>query len=397
MTNRLYFQRRFRKLRNFQKFLDLFSGFCYLGFMERLGNKKGTGVRMQEVASRAGVSVATVSRVLAGGQDVAPHLQEKVILVVNELGYRKLRGKTPGSVPANKVRKVSDAPAGNSNKMVWVYSGLGESSPHLFSPWAKQVRAGLSHGAILNDFQIVYETLERAPSDACSHIPEENLAGVLIMPHDTTDTGRLLSGIPAGTPAVIINRRSTDTGVPSIDIDQHIGAFEVTLFLLNIGHGRIMTFTHEEPASITEKQRLEGYKQAFKHAGLTVDDSLIIREPPGEDWVNWPEVFRNALSLKPTAILLPNHGRVAHVMEILANQGLRVPEDISLIIFDDDPSLVRMTPSISAVRQPLDEMGRVAMGLIVKMRDAKESVASHTRLQPELIMRRSVKQPGRSD
>ncbi len=302
------------------------------------------------------------------------------------------------SLAANKAKRLGHLTGLSGKKMVWVYSELDKVTENNYpSPWAKQMRDGLSHGALLNEFQLVYESLERAPSDACSHIPEETLAGIIIIPRDDTDISTIVNKIPVETPIAVVNRHFSDEKIPSVDIDHYKGAFEATSFLLKIGHRRIMYVTLEEPIGVTETKRVEGYKQAFQQAGLDVDESLFVREPLGENWVHWPEIFRKALSLEPTAILLPNHGRVAHAVEIIKNQGFRMPEDISLIVFDDDPTLVRMTPSISAIRQPLDQMGRLAMELILKIKDAKESVPAHTRLEPELIVRGSVTSPGKSE
>ncbi len=360
-----------------------------------LANKKIPTVRMKEVADRAGVSVATVSRVLSGKYYVAPHLQEKVIQAANELGYRKLRGM-PSRLPkpTGRGKKMDHTLLENEKKLVWVYANLESStSTNYYSPWAKQMRDGLSHGALLNNFQIVYEPLERVQDNTWVHIPQENLAGILVLPHDDAKIGDIVKGIPSSIPIVVINGYFQDERVPSIDIDHYTGSYDMTSFLLKIGHRRIMIFNLEDPAGTTENQRLEGYKQAFTQMGIPIDDSLIVREPLGEEWFNWPEILRKALTLKPTAILLPNHGRVAHAVEIIKREGFRIPEDISLVIFDDDPTLLRIDPPISAVRQPLDEMGRLAMELIMKVGTSQTPIPSHTRLQTEFVVRNSIISP----
>jgi DNA-binding LacI/PurR family transcriptional regulator len=137
--------------------------------------------------------------------------------------------------------------------------------------------------------------------------------------------------------------------------------------------------------------RLRGYRRAFEAAGLPVDETMLFQGTGGSICLEWPKCLHELLQKdgRPTALIMHYDNQVLHIMEILKSRGLRVPQDISLIIIDDGPMLSRITPRISAISEPYAEMGRRAIEMLLAGTKGAEQ-DQRVILEPQLVMRESV-------
>ncbi len=261
---------------------------------------------------------------------------------------------------------------------------------HATGPWWSLLRDGLMCGAAQHGLQLVDEPCAFRAGRGASAVPAERLAGFLVVAFGQDNPAALIADLPPGAPRLLVNRPSADPAVSSLTIDRELGAYRATSFLLKLGHRRIGIDVRDDddPPS---RDRLRGYLRAFEAASLPVDDAMIFEGVSGPSYLEWPKRLHEFLQglHRPTALLIHHANRVLHIMEVLQSRGIQVPQDLSLIVIDDDPALAQMTPPLSAIRDPYFEMGRRAITMLLTAGKAGHE-NQHLALEPELVMRESV-------
>jgi GntR family transcriptional regulator of arabinose operon len=264
------------------------------------------------------------------------------------------------------------------------------------SPWfGASIYEGLTQEAGKRKIGLV---LEQATEGNRLTSRSEGLIGAIVLVAGNQNPTEFLSGLPAHLPKVVMNRPSPDDKIPSIEFDNEYGAFQAVSFLLRIGHRRI-AFVRSDVPNLPYLERYKGYQKAYAAAGLDVDPALIPSEPSTSmpEYSRWPDLLRKLVrgTPRPTALLMMNHGRSLHILDVLAHEGIRVPEDLSLILFDEERVMLHHKPTISSVRAPQQEMGRTAVRMIVEMSkaDRQGPVGRCPKLLPELMIRDSVGLP----
>jgi LacI family transcriptional regulator len=249
----------------------------------------------------------------------------------------------------------------------------------------------MAYGAAYHDVQLFDDLNGVGAPNVVSSMPSEPMAGFMVVAFDYDNPSEMMADLPQDVPRLLVNRASTDPRVPYVTIDRERGAYEATSFLLALGHRRIgidCTGTGTPPMI----DRLRGYRRAFEAAGLPVDETMLFKGAASSDFQEWPKSFHDLLQRdgRPTALIMHYDNQILHVMEVIHSRGLRVPQDISLIIIDDGPMLSRITPRVSVISEPYGEMGRRAVGMILA--DAKDDgqERQHVALEPQLVMRESV-------
>jgi LacI family transcriptional regulator len=302
-----------------------------------------------DVARRSGVSPATVSRVLSGRRNVDPELSEKVRTAVAELGYR------PNGVARN-LRKAS------TNLWAVVISDIE-------NPFFTSLVRGLEDVAQTEGYHVVLCNSDEDPAKEAAYasaVLTEQMAGVVISPTSTADGVELLDG--AKTPMVLIDRRVEGVEADTVLVDNEHGAAEGVKHLIDGGYERIACITGPRKVS-TAMDRLAGYRSALRGAGIRYDKDLVrhadFREAGGfaamESLLDLPE--------PPEALFVTNNLMTVGALECLAKRGLRAPDDIAIVGFDDIPWADLVVPSLTTVAQPTYELGRTA-GLLLKDRIA---------------------------
>lgn len=323
-----------------------------------------------DVAKRAGVSVATVSRVLNQNPRVKPHLRERVLQSIRELDYRL-------SGIARNMRKQSAAV-------------IGLVITDIQNPFFTALVRAVEDIAYQNQYTVL---LCNSDEDAEKErlymkvLLTERVAGAIVVPASNACRESILD---LRAPVVVIDRKIPGLVVDSVVIDNAAGARKATNHLISLGHRRIGLVG--APASVSVgRERRQGYEQALKRHGLPVDQNLIrlgdFKESGG---------FRAAQELlsrnpKPTAIFAVNNLMTMGALKAILDNHLRIPEDISVIGFDDMPWLTLLTPPLTAVCQPTYQIGAEAAKRLFRRLQGERDMAPETIvLQPELIVRGST-------
>ncbi len=261
---------------------------------------------------------------------------------------------------------------------------------HATGPWWSLLREGLVYGAAYHGVKLVHDPCGSGTHHVASSRSVGRVSGFLVVAFGDDNPSGLVADLPRDVPKLLVNRTCTDSSMPSLSIDRELGAYQAASFLLKLGHRRIGfdILGEEDPPG---RERLHGYCRAFEEAGLAVNDAMMFQGVSGAAYLEWPKRLHELLQRRPrpTALLIHHANRVLHIMEVLQARGIRVPEDLSLIIIDDDPVLSRMRPRLSAVSEPYAEMGRRAVAMILAGAKAGQE-AQHVTLEPQLIMRESV-------
>ncbi|HEY0415079.1 MAG TPA: LacI family DNA-binding transcriptional regulator [Gaiellaceae bacterium] len=327
---------------------------------------------IRDIADLAGVSIATVSRVLNDRPDVAPGTRETVLQVVREHGFstnRGARGLSSGrtGIVGLTLPLVADSYFGP------ILSGAAEAL------YEQDMRIMLAPTLHEHDREV--SLLDRLMSGTTD-------GAILMLPEESTEELRGLQ--EQGFPFVVVDPRETPPpGIPSVSAMHAAGAKAATEHLLELGHRRIAAIGGI-PGWYANDERMIGYRAALAAESLLPDPGLIVhsdwRIPRGE------EAAGELLSRPdpPTAIFCFNDNVAIGALNAVRRRGLRVPEDISIVGFDDTFQATIATPHLTTVRQPLAELGRMGVSLLLRLIEGQRLDALRIELATTLVVRDST-------
>ncbi len=334
---------------------------------------------INDVARHAGVSPMTVSRVINGEQVVRPATREKVEAAIAELNYS----------PSAAARSL----AGGEELRI----GLLYSNPS--SSYLSEFLVGSLDQASRSGVHLVVEKWdeETAVKAVVDHLLRGRIDGV-ILPPPLCDLGEMVAALGAAhipTVAVATGRAPGDLAVVSINDMQ--AAYEMTRHLIALGHSRI-GFIKGNPNQSASGRRFEGYAAALQEADIPVRDELIAQGyftyRSGLDAAE--QIL--ALADPPSAIFASNDDMAAATVAIAHRNGLDVPSDLTVCGFDDTSLATTIWPELTTIRQPISEMSREAVELLVRMLKSRraavsEDAAEHVVMDYTLIRRQSDAAP----
>jgi LacI family transcriptional regulator len=325
---------------------------------------------IRDVAAVAGVSPATVSRVLNGKQEVAADLRCRVLGAVTELGYRR-------NGPARSLRTRA--------AMV-----LGLIISDITNPFFTAVVRGAEDQAQPAGYSVVLANADEDLAKEARYLEvaaAEQMAGVLLSPASPQQTSidvLLQRGIPVAT----IDRRLTAAPVDSITVNNHHAAREATHHLLGQGCRRVGLVAGPVKTT-TGASRLAGYRAALRAARRTLDPALIsyadFRAEGG--YAATKQLLRQRRP--PDGLLFSNNLMTVGGLQAIAEAGLAIPEDIAVVGFDDDIWATALRPPLTVVAQPTYEIGQTAVKLLLDRIDGDKARARHVVLRAQLIVRAS--------
>jgi LacI family transcriptional regulator len=330
---------------------------------------------IRDIAARAGVSVATVSRVLNGRPDVARVTRDVVLRHIRELGYvsnRSARGLASGRTGL-----------------------IGLTVPYVFGEYFSQMVAGAAEALYEHDARFILCPTAHQPDREVSLL-ERLMHGtsdgaVLILPSESA--AELAQLRRRGYPFVIIDPPApVDDDIPVIAAANWSGGRIATEHLIALGHKRIATITG--PATWSASiDRLAGYHSALLAAGLPISGELVCEADFRID--DGYRAAQRLLSLpdRPTAIFAQNDNMAVATLRASQEHGLRVPDDLSIVGFDDVELASVVSPPLTTVSQPLQEIGRLAVAVLFRQLAGQPLDATRLELSTRLVVRASTAPP----
>lgn len=328
-----------------------------------------------DVAARAGVSIATVSRVLNGRPDVAPATRELVLRHVRDLGYARSRS----------ARALTGKRTGLIGLLV----------PFAQNSYFSAIIEGASEAAFERDARLVL-----CPTH---HRKDREVSMLDQLMHSDTDGSLLVAPLESqqelselrrtGSPFVVID--------PTIPLDEDIavmsaanwaGARRATEYLIGLGHTRIGVITGPIGACASV-DRLAGYHSALHGAGLPSVPEYVRAGDFAVD--SGRDAARQLLALPsaPTAIFAMNDNMAIGALHAARERGIPVPEELSIVGFDDVDAAAIVTPALTTISQPLQEMGRLAITVLYRQIDGQPLDANRIELSTKLVVRDSTAPP----
>jgi LacI family transcriptional regulator len=329
---------------------------------------------IRQIADLAGVSIATVSRVLNGRDDVAPETRDLVRQIIREHGYtanRSARGLSAGRTGLIGILVPMVFPA----YFAGILAGAAEALTERDLPIALSPTGG-EHDREVS----VIDRLHGLTDGALIILPEESGEELQRL----QDNGYRFVVID---PLMPLAER-----IPSVSAAHTSGADQAMQHLLALGHRRIAHIAGPSGWVATEDRR-RGYHAALAAAGILPDPALTVDTTP--EIAHGQDAAAHLLKLPdpPTAILCFNDNNAIGAIQAARARGLRVPEDISIVGFDDVETATVVTPKLTTVRQPLAEMGRTGVSLLMRLLDGERFETLHVELATRLVVRESTAPP----
>ena len=305
--------------------------------------KKIKAPTLSEVARRAGVGTTTVSRVINGGKRVDPRTLARVRRAIEALGY----------MPNQAARILK----GHRTKTI------GLIIPSIADPFFASCAEAAQVIARTHDSLLIVTTTHNeteAEIESVKVLMQHQTDGLIIAPSKTDNTALRNLLVRASVPVVALDRPLRDSSIPFVVADNFAGANLATQHLIGHGYRRIACITGEDTL-YTIRERINGYQQAIKAAGLPV-----ILETSITDYDSVEKAIRAMLasSTPPDAIFTLKNSSTISAFEALQKLGVAIPDSIALLGYDDFELAATVSPSISVVRQPMEEIGRMAAQIL---------------------------------
>lgn len=340
-----------------------------------LQQKSTERLTMAQIAKEAGVSTTTVSKVLNQLPGVGPETRARIQQMIEQHGYvqnhaaRHLRKGLSGLIDLVIMRLEGGY---DLAIMQGIQDTLGESGHRL----------------------VVFTTHEDEALERLwlRRILDQSTDGVLLLlPYERIGVANTL--LEHNIPFVAIgDRNEPTTAFPTIGSTIWLGGYTATEYLISLGHRRIGIITG--PLHLTtSRARLAGYREALERAGIPVDPALICE---GNyllgDGYQQTTAFLH-LADPPTAIFAGNDAQAAGVYQALYEHNIRIPDDMSVIGFDDVMYSAQMSPPLTTIRQPLVEMGKMAATMLLRLISGLQLDSNHMELSTSLVVRKSCSAP----
>jgi LacI family transcriptional regulator, galactose operon repressor len=335
--------------------------------MEKAGRQRPT---IYDVARLAGVSTATVSRALNGTGQIAPATRATIEAAVEQLGYR------PNTIARSLVTKSTQT--------------IALLLPDITNPFYAALVSGIQQTALAQGWTMLLCTTESDAEREELYLRvlrakqvDGALVDGLVLPPD-----RIARFVEDGFPIVCLDRDIDSRSIPLVQVDNRLGGRIATRHLVDLGHTRIAHVTGAGELGISD-ERLAGYRDALTEAGLPVDFQLVEEGRFTDDGGH--DAARRLLERQPdlTAIFAANDLSALGVMNAVAEAGRRVPDDVSVVGFDDLHLSAYTSPPLTTIRQPAVEIATLATEILIGLTRGQQAERMRHLLEPELVVRAS--------
>ena len=327
-----------------------------------------------DIAKALNLSAATISRGLKDHRSISEETKKKVLQKAEELGYRS-------NTFASNLRKKKT-------------NTIGVIIPRMNSNFVSSVLAAVEK--VANDFGynvIINQSIETMSKEIINAqtMFDYRVDGLLVsLSYDTTDLKHLDKFIKNKTPMIFFDRAMDSDIIPSIVIDNFKNGYDLTQHLIAQGYRRIMHITGNQKRNVY-KDRFEGYKKAITEGGLIfTDDLLIVNDLTEQSGIEAAEMILKMETL-PDAIFVANDMCAASCMQVLKQNGIKIPHDMAIAGFNNDPISRLTEPNLTTVNYPASRMGEIAAtNLLNHLKGVQDIFETHKIiLKSELLIRES--------
>ncbi|MGN7478039.1 catabolite control protein A [Solibacillus silvestris] len=330
-------------------------------------------VTIYDVAREANVSMATVSRVVNGNQNVKPATRKKVLEVIERLEYR------PNAVARGLASKKT--------------TSVGVIIPDISNNLNAELARGIEDIATMYRYNIILANSDQNEDKELSLLDTmlgKQVDGIVMMSEEVTENiQRAIEGCPV--PIVLAGSICSTEKIASVNIDYYNAALEAVRSLIGNGHTRIAFVSGPLQYTVNGQYKLAAYKDALQSAKILIDEELIVAGDGSYDdgLVSWANL--SELQQPPTAIFVGNDELAIGLVHGIQDCGKRVPEDVEIISFENSKLARMVRPQLTSVVLPLYDIGAVAMRLLTKYMNKEEVNDQHVILPHRIEQRDSSK------
>ncbi|WP_010275466.1 LacI family DNA-binding transcriptional regulator [Paenibacillus senegalensis] len=336
-----------------------------------------TKVTLKDIADRANVSISSVSRALNKAHPDAPvndQTREHIIRVAKELGYRKINSSQKSN------ENISEIKVG-----LILNNVKAKYQDAYFSEIIFGIESELLNNGITLDF--TFEVKEIFNSNLFADFPKENLGVICIGPLKSQFLNELAKQVPLVFSVSGLPQKKLDC----VTVDFRDAAREAVQYLVDLGHRKIAFIGGGSPvgASMEEEERTLGYKDALKANGISIVPEWFCdgKFSLAKSYEAMAEILRSPE--RPTALFAASDMMAHGAYKAIKEAGLRIPEDLSVVSFDDIEMSEFVSPALTTVRVPKEEMGRTAVKLLLQRMTGKLPLPMSCSLPTELMIRNS--------
>lgn len=331
-------------------------------------------VTLQDIADRLDVSVATVSRALAGYSDIAAGTRARVLRAAEQMGYRP-------NVIARRLQQQRTETLG------FVIPTHG---PRFSDPFFSELLAGIGNEAAEQEYDLLVSTRAPGAEELRTYermVREQRVDGMLVVRTRHQDA-RIAYLLEESFPFVAFGRSDVADDFPYLDVDGKQGVQRITEHLIDAGHRRI-AYVSAPKDLMFASHRLAGYKKALTNNGIPFDRSLLVEGELTERSGYAAAMQYLSDSNKPSAIVACNDLMALGAISAARKLGFSVGRDLAVTGFDDVPLAAHAHPPLTTVRQPIYEIGRRICRMLIDMLKDESLEDRHVILEPELVIRAS--------
>lgn len=326
-------------------------------------------ITIYDVAREANVSMATVSRVVNGNQNVKPVTRKKVMDVIDRLGYR------PNAVARGLASKKTTT--------------VGLIIPDISNIFFAELARGIEDIATMYKYNIILsnsdENIEKE-LHLLNTMLGKQVDGLIFMCSNITDA-HLAEFKKSPVPIVLAGSIEDSGEMPSVNIDYEQAAYDSVTFFISNGHKKVALIIGNREESISLK-KLAGYKKALENHHIPFNEDYVVEGDFSYDSGIEAANRLSELEERPTAVLVAADEMAVGVVNAVQDKGYKVPDDLEVISFDNTKLTLMVRPQVTTVVQPLYDIGAVAMRLLTKLMN-KEEVQERAVLLPHRIEERN--------
>lgn len=333
---------------------------------------------LREVAQKAEVSITTVSRVINNPDKVSKDTLERVRKTMRVLDYN----------PSRVAQRLRGSKKGKS-KM------LGLIIPDIQNPFYSDIVRGIEDVAYGNDYAVILCNSDENPEKERFYLNvlhSESVDGVILPP--IHQYGKIVEEITdLGIPLICIDRKFSKKSVDTVVVNNEEGAYAAVSHLIEKGHKRISIITSLTKFS-SFQERKQGYRKALEDHNIEYDEDLVkVADPRSSEDARKITLDLLSSGEAPSALFVTNNLMGLGTLKAIRELGLQIPQDISIVMFDDMPWATITSPPLTTVKQPGYEMGRRAGELFFQRIEDLDRQPVQVTMETELIIRESTAGP----
>ena len=311
---------------------------------------------ISDVAKKAGVSTATVSRIINGQSGYTAETKQKVINIIQEMGYK------PNAIARGLVNKRTNT--------------IGVLLPNLSSRLASSLLKGIEKSAHQLDYSVIIcdtESDGKRTIEYLDVLTEKQIDGIIITSEWLTNVYEEAI-VKMKTPVVLVLTASSHLQIPYIKVDDYHASYQATKYLIEKGHDKIGMISGSKNDKLAGLPRIEGYRKAMSDHHLKISDNYITYGDFA--YKSGMRCMDELLEKSPeiTAVFAASDEMAVGALSCAYRKGIKVPYDLSIIGYDDTQDAEMAIPPLTTVHQPIYEMGKIAVEMLLNTKDTVGSI-----------------------